>query len=200
MGAVEGRLIAQDAPRDPRQLVGQGCSQLVAMQPWSCVAKPCSEAEALPIVGAHQNHFCSLDEQGPEVLSSALGDAPQDGSAAGAVLPWNETKPHAEVLTNFEHLAGADGGHHGGRDQWADAGNAHEATAVGFLLTNLLDLVGKGLDPLVEIYPVIVETAIRVRIRRYLVLTVLQDRLERVAQSPGASRDRDALLNQEARI
>jgi hypothetical protein len=101
---------------------------------------------------------------GPEILAPALGDAPQDGSATGAVPPWNETKPRAEVSTTFEkRLAGADGGRHGGRDQWADAENAHEAMAVGFLFTDLLDLVGKGLDPLVEICPVIVETDTQIR-------------------------------------
>src|SRR6516225_6657322 len=73
-GDVENPLVAQDAPGDPRQFVGQGGCQLVAMQPWRCVQKPCSEAEALPIVGAHQNDFCGLDEKGPEILAPSLGD------------------------------------------------------------------------------------------------------------------------------
>lgn len=54
---------------------------------------------------------------------------------------------------------GTDGGHHGGRDQRADAGNAHEATAVGFLLTNLVDLAGNSLEPAIEGYPVFVQAS-----------------------------------------
>lgn len=40
-----------------------------------------------------------------------------------------------------------------------NAGNAHEAPAVGFLLTNCLDLASDGLDPFIEAYPVFVETS-----------------------------------------
>ena len=47
---------------------------------------------------------------------------------------WHETKPCAEVTPALECLAGTNGGDHGGRDQRTDAGNAHEALAVGFLL------------------------------------------------------------------
>jgi hypothetical protein len=157
MGDVENLLVAQDAPGDPRQFVGQGGCQLVAMQPWRCVQKPCSEAEALPIVGAHQNDFCGLDEQGPEVLASSLGDATQDGSTTCAVLAWHETKPCAEVSPALECLAGANGSDHGGREKRADTGNAHEALAVGFLLTDRLNLASDGLDSRIDAYPVFVE-------------------------------------------
>src|SRR5215218_1719321 len=58
-GCVEGLLVAQDAPCYPRQLVGQGRCQLVAVQPWSCVLQPCSEAESTPIVRAHQETFAA---------------------------------------------------------------------------------------------------------------------------------------------
>ena len=96
--------------------------------------KSCSEAEAFPIVRAHQDDVCGLDEQGSEILAPALGDAGEDRSATCAVLAWHETKPCAEIAPALECLAGADGGDHSGRDQRANAGNAHEALAVGFLL------------------------------------------------------------------
>jgi len=65
-----------------------------------------------------------------------------------------------------------------------DAGDAHEALAVGFLLADLVDLAGEGLDPLIEMYPVFVETHDQIaHSRRYLVLPDLQDRQERVPQS-----------------
>jgi hypothetical protein len=89
----EGLLVAQDAPGDPRQFVGQGGCQLVAMEPWSCVPKPYSEAETLPVGRAHQDDVCGLYEQGSEVLAASLGDAAQDRSATCAVLAWHETKP-----------------------------------------------------------------------------------------------------------
>jgi hypothetical protein len=114
---------AQDAPRYPRQLVGQGRCQLIAVQPWSCVPKPCSEAKAFPIVRAHQDDVCGLDEQGPEILAPALGDAAKDGSTTCAVLAWHEAEPCAKVSPALECLTGADGGHDGGRDQRTDAGD-----------------------------------------------------------------------------
>src|SRR4029450_12825925 len=94
---------------------------------------------------------------------------------------------------------GTDGGHHGGRDQWADAGDAHQATAVGFLLTDLVDLAGKCLDALIERYPVLVQANNQATHSwRYLVPTVLQDRQEGVVQSSRPSPDRNALLDQES--
>src|SRR5262249_8409093 len=177
VAGVEGVLIAQDAPGDPGQLVCQGRRQLVAVQPWGRVLQPCSEAEALPIVRAHQNDVCSLDEQGPEILAASFGDAAQDGSATCTVLTWDKAKPCTEVTPALEGLACSDGGHYGCRDQRADAGNAREAPAVGFRLADLLDLVGKGLDPLVEAYPVFVQASNQAaHSRRYLVLAVLSDR------------------------
>jgi hypothetical protein len=131
---VEDLLVAQDAPGDPRQFVGQGGCQLVSMQPWRRIQKPCSEAEALPIVRTHQDDFCRLDEQGPEILAPSLGDATQDGSTTCAVLAWRETKPCAKVSPALECLTGANGSDHGGRDQRADTGNAHEAPAADIRL------------------------------------------------------------------
>ncbi|MGM4877947.1 hypothetical protein AB7645_42830 [Bradyrhizobium sp. 956_D2_N1_5] len=74
-------------------------------------------------------------------------------------------------------LAGTNGGDHGGRDQRADARNALEATAVSFLLTDLVNLAGKALDPFIERYPVFVQASNQAAHSwRYLILTALQDR------------------------
>src|ERR1700754_1837222 len=144
------------------------------MQSWRCVQEPGSEAKALPIVGTHQDDVCRLDEQSPEILAPALGDATENGSATRAVLARHKAKPRAKVTTALECVAGADGRHHGRRDQRADAGNAHEATAVGFLLADRLNLAGNSLDPLIEAYPVFVETNNQAAHSwRYLVLPVL---------------------------
>ena len=61
------------------------------------------------------------------------------------------------VTPALERLACSDGGYDSCRDQRTDTGNAHEATAVGFLLADLVDLAGKGLDPLIETNPVFVQ-------------------------------------------
>jgi hypothetical protein len=111
---VESPSITQDAPRNPCQLVGQGRCQLVAMKPWSCVEKPCSEAEALPIVRTHQYDVCGLNEEGSEVLASPLGDATQDGSTTCDLLAWHKTKPRAKITPALECLACTNGSNRGG--------------------------------------------------------------------------------------
>jgi hypothetical protein len=144
------------------------------MKPWSRVSKPCSEAEALPIGREHQDDVCGLDEQGSEILAPSLGDAAQNGSTTCAVLGWHETKPCPEISPALECLAGTNGSNNGGRDQWANAGNAHEALAVGFLLADLLDLAGDRIDSLIERNPVFIKASDQsVHPWRYLVLTVL---------------------------
>ena len=94
-----------------------------------------------------------------QILAASLGDAAQDRIGHLCCTDVDKTKPCTEVTPALECLAGTDGGDHGGRDQRTDAGNAHEATAVGLLLTDLLDLAGDGLDPLIEPYPVFVEAS-----------------------------------------
>src|SRR5580704_15894090 len=168
------------------------------MHAGGCIQKPCSEAEALPIVRTHQDDVCGLDKQGSEILAPALGDATQDGSTTCTVLAWDETKPCAEVSPALECLAGANGSDHCGRDQWANAGHAHEATAVGFFLTDRLNLVGNGLDPFIETYPVFVETNDQAAHPwRYLLLPVLQNCHKRVTQSCCSRPDGNALLDEK---
>jgi hypothetical protein len=87
---VKGLFVAQDTPRDPCQFVCKGCRQLVAMKPWRCVQKPCSEAEALPVVRTHQDDVCGLDEQGSEILAPSFGDSAEDGSASAMTGWWVE--------------------------------------------------------------------------------------------------------------
>src|ERR1700754_2120670 len=66
----------------------------------------------------------------------------------------------------------------------ADAGDAHEPLVVGFLLTDLVDLAGEGFDSLIEMSPVFEETHDQIaHSRRYLVLSVFQDRQKGVTQS-----------------
>lgn len=65
--------------------------------------------------------------------------------------------PARLVAATFEGLACSNRRHHRGGDQRADAGNAHQAPAIRFILTDLLDLAADGLDALVEPEPVLIE-------------------------------------------
>jgi hypothetical protein len=132
---------------------------------WSCVQQPRSEAEAFPILRTHQDDVRSLDEQGSKIFAPTFGDAAENRSTTCAVLAGYETKPRTEVASTLECLASTYGSDHGGRDQWANARNAHKAPAIGFFLADLLDLTCDRLDPFIEPYPVFVGPTIRPFIR-----------------------------------
>jgi hypothetical protein len=51
-----------------------------------------------------------LDEQRSKVSAATLGDAAQNRTATGTVLPWDETEPGAEVPSSIRGLTGADRG------------------------------------------------------------------------------------------
>jgi hypothetical protein len=92
------------------------------------------------------------------------------------VLYWRGTRPsHAPKSRPRSNASPVpNGGDHGGRDRWANAGNAHEALAVGLLLADLCDLAGDRIDPLIEGNPVFIKAHDQAAHPwRYLVLAVL---------------------------
>lgn len=137
---VECLLVPQHAPDDSSELVGQGSGELVAMHARRRVLQPRSEAELTPVVRSHQDDVRRLDEQRAQISTAPLRDSAQDRAPASAVLPWDQAEPRAEVATPVERFATSDRGNHSRRDQGADAGDAHQANAVGLLLAELLDL------------------------------------------------------------
>src|ERR1043166_7813158 len=77
--AIEGLAVAQDAPGDARELVGQGNGKFVLVQSARCSCEPSAEAIPGPIMRAHQENLRRLDQQRAQVLAAPLGDATQDG-------------------------------------------------------------------------------------------------------------------------
>ena len=75
-GDVKRAPVAQHAPGNPCQFVGQGRGELITVKPFGALFQPSPEAEALPVVRAHQDHVRGLDEQGAQVAAAGLGDPP----------------------------------------------------------------------------------------------------------------------------
>src|SRR5262245_39051016 len=172
--------------------------QLVAMHPRRRIGEPLTKAELLPVLRSHQEHLGSLDEERSQVTAAALGDATQDGASSGAVLAGHQAEPGTEVSAAIERFTGADGSDDGGRDQRPDAGHAHHTDAVDLALADLLDLLGDCLNALVEPKPVSMETDDQIaHARRDLVLAVLENIEQRVAQCARSRPNGDALLDEE---
>ena len=162
------------------------------------LGEPRSEAELLPIVGAHQNDVRRLDEQGSQILAAALGYPAKNRFAARAVLAWDEAEPGPKVTSTPEGVTRSYGRHHRRRYNWSDAGNAHQSLAIFFTLADRLDLAGDGLDTLVKFLPICIEANNQiVHARRYLVYAIFQDRKKRIAQRMGTGANRYSLFDQE---
>ncbi len=65
------------------------------MRPGCGLREPRPEAELLPIVRSHQDDMRRLDEQGPQILATALGYASKDRFATRAELARDEADPGA---------------------------------------------------------------------------------------------------------
>src|SRR5438552_11937118 len=142
---IKGSVVPQHAPGDAGELVSERRRQLVAMQARLCRLQPCSEAEPLPGLRTHEDDVGRLDEERAQILAAALGDAPEDRLATGAVLPGHETQPRAKVTAAFEGLARAYRRDHGRGDDRPNARDAHQALAVRLLVADLHDLAGERL-------------------------------------------------------
>ncbi len=67
------------------------------MQSFGRGFQPTAKTVVGPVLRAHQDSPGPLDEERPEMLVAALGDAAQDGSVSRRHLPGNKTQPSAEV-------------------------------------------------------------------------------------------------------
>src|SRR5439155_17946265 len=124
-----------------------------------------------PIVRAHQEHLRRLDQQRAKVLAAALGDAPEDRTAAGAVLSRHQTEPGTEIAPTLKSLAAANRGDKPGRDHWPDARHAHQPLAFSLDAAEFFDLAGDGVNALVQVTPIFVKIEDQPgHARRYLVL------------------------------
>ena len=113
-------------------------------------------------------------------------------------MPWNKTDPGGEVASSVKGVTLADGRNHRCRDQRANARDRHSIGTVLFRATDVFDLPGNGLYPLIQPQPVAVEPGQNgAHSRRYLVLTFIEDRQERALQSSQPFAHGDALFNQK---
>jgi hypothetical protein len=114
-------------------------------------------------------------------------------------VPGNEAEPRGEIPSPIEGLASSDGGHHGGGDQGANAGNAHQSPAISFELAEIFDFLGDRLDALIEPKPVLLKTHNQLaHAGRNLVAAVSQYLEERVAQCSGAGPHGDSLFDKKS--
>jgi hypothetical protein len=82
-----------------------------------------------------------MDQHATQIDVAALADAEQLLLASGGVLPWHDSKPSSEVASATKSGAVTDGGHGGGRDQRAAAGNLTELPAASSLLMRSISSV-----------------------------------------------------------
>src|SRR5947207_10222600 len=99
-----------------------------------------------PIARAHQEHLRRLDQQRAKVLAAALGDTPEDRTAAGAVLSRRRAEPGTEIAPALKSLAAADRGDKTGRDHWPDARHGHQPLAFSLHAAEFVDLAGYGVS------------------------------------------------------
>jgi hypothetical protein len=154
---IECLASAQHTPRNAGEFVGESGGQLISMHARCGIGEPVAEAELLPVLRPHQQDIGRLYKQSSQVSAAALGNAPQYRASARAELFRNQTESGAKVTSAIEGFTCAYSGNDGCRNQRPDTGDAHQAFAVGFILTDLFDLVGYGLDTFIEPEPVLVK-------------------------------------------
>src|SRR5947207_15222634 len=143
---VEGFVVALIAPRDAGALDSGGAPELVPLQSLRRRLGPRAKAISGPIVRAHQEHLRRLDHQRAQVLAAALGDAPEDRTAAGAVLSRHQAEPGTEIAPALKSLSAANRGDKTGRDHWPDAMYGHQPLAFSLHAAEFVDLAGYGVS------------------------------------------------------
>ena len=92
-----GPATVEHAPSDTGQFVGQRHHQDTRMRSFGSGFQPTAETVFVPVLRAYQDSPGPLDEERPEMLVAALGDAAQDGSVSRRHLPGNKAQPSAKV-------------------------------------------------------------------------------------------------------
>ena len=131
----------KNAPRDPRQFVGQRNRQHVAVQPLFGSLNPELEPVALPAIWLDQHHPGRLHEQNPQVTIAPLRYLAKDGAGPGRDLPGHEAEPSGEVAAPGEYVTCTDRRHDRTGDDGADAGHADQPVAARVLVRDDFDLV-----------------------------------------------------------
>src|SRR6516225_640372 len=96
-----------------------------------------------------------MDQHASQIAVAALADAEQLLLASRGILPWHDTDPSSEISSPAKGCPVADGGHCGGRDQRAKAGDLTQSPAEHILVADALDLVRDCLDVTVQLLPLL---------------------------------------------
>lgn len=109
---IEGTAALENAPGDPRQIVGERHRELVIVHTSARLFQPGTEAEAGPVVRPYQNDMRRMNEKRAQVFASTLRDVTEDRLAAGRALTRHQTQPSGKVAPAIEGFTGADGRRH----------------------------------------------------------------------------------------
>src|SRR5262245_65901672 len=136
--------MSQDAPSNAGELIGERDGKDVVMQSLLCRFDPRLTPIALPMLWPHldQHHPGRLDEQGAQTAIAPLSCAAEDCSVSSRDLFRYQPKPRAEVAALRKRVSRSDFGHHRTRDDWSNAGYAHQPLAAFILPRQRFDLAG----------------------------------------------------------
>jgi hypothetical protein len=125
----------QNGPGDARQFVGNGYHDFVARSTLGKSMHPLPEPSGV-VLDAKQYRAGTVDQHATQINVAALADAVEFLLAPGGVLPRHHPNPGCEVASATKARAVADGGHRGGGDERAEAGDLPELPAAGVVITD----------------------------------------------------------------
>src|ERR1700752_997725 len=135
----------QHGPGHARQFVGNCYHDFVARSTLGKSVYPLPESSGV-VLDAKQYRPSTVNQHATQINVATLADAVQLLLAPGGVLSGHHPPPGCEVASATKGRAVADGGHGGGGDERAEAGNLPELPAAGILITDAFNLVGDRLD------------------------------------------------------
>jgi len=122
---LEGFALGEHGPGHAGVLGCDGDYRLPVAASLLQLKRPDAEPVGL-VLGRSQHGACAHHQQAAQVGVTGLGDAPQAGLAARAVLAGHQAEPGGELAPAFEVAPVANHGDHGRGDGLADAAQAHE--------------------------------------------------------------------------
>src|SRR5262245_49456664 len=144
LAGLEGSAMSQDAPSNAGELIGERDGKDVVMQSLLCRFDPRLKPIALPMLWPHldQHHPGRLDVQSVQIAVAPFWYAAEDCSVSSRDLFRYQPKPRAEVAALRKRVSRSDCGHHRTRDDWPNAGYAHQPLAAFILPRQRFDLAG----------------------------------------------------------
>src|SRR5690606_26380302 len=101
-----------------------------------------------------QDRAGAVDQQAAQVRVAGLGDAQQSPVLAAGVLAGNQAEPSGGLTAVLEGARVGHFGGKGGRDEGTDAAVAHQLLTAWAVPSELFEIAGYSLQPLVELLQV----------------------------------------------